>query len=267
MKITLFTAILFTFCSAAHAQLFDKLKKKAEDKIEKAADKILNEDQQKDETEAQKSNTTGSKVTSVFDFAAGDSVIFQDDFSAAPAGSMPGMWKSSGTGEVATFSGAEGKWLSLTEFTTYKLDTLLAMPENFSLEFDILTRADQAKDLNNFSFGFALDNSVSSYISDAYNDNAISNTQIHYWNEEVTNSSSDTEIYNTQDLELASYANAVMHVSIQVTGEKMKVYLDQEKVLDTRMFDPGVKKYFYMSTSTRIDNEARIAIGNFKLAE
>src|SRR3546814_1001184 len=109
---------------------------------------------------------------------------------------------------------------------------------DLSLEFDIFTRSDKARDLNDFNFGFARDNSVSSYISDAYNDNAITSTTVHYWNEEVIHSSSDTKVYNTSDFELANYANAVMHVSIQVNGTKMKVYLDDKKVLDTDMFDP-----------------------------
>lgn len=265
MRILLITIALFVFCTPGQAQLFDKLKKKVEDKAEKVADNLLNKEEE--DKEGGTAAGSRSKVASVFDFTAGDSVVYQDDFSNANVGSMPEMWKSGGTGAVITSRQAEGNWLSLAEFTTYKLDTLLAMPEHFSLEFDILTSSDQARDLHSFSFGFASDNSVRSYIGDAYNKNAITHSEIHYWNEEAKNSSSDTEVYNTQDIELASYANAVMHVSVEVNGEAMKVYLDEIKVLDTKMFDPGVKKYFYMSTSTRLDNDATIAVSNFRLAE
>src|SRR3546814_18074737 len=107
---------------------------------------------------------------------------------------MPHYWKTSGSGQVVTFPGTEGNWMLLKEFTTYKLDTLLAMPADFSLEFDIFTRSDKARDLNDFNFGFARDNSVRSYISDAYNDNAITSTTVHYWNEEVIHSSSNTKV-------------------------------------------------------------------------
>lgn len=265
------TLSLSAVFSISHAQLLDKIRKKAEKAAEKVVEDVISkEDGSGEQTSARKSGETTparAAVKPVFDFVPGDSLLLNDDLSGETPGSMPRRWKTSGSGQVVSFPGIAGKWFLLNEFTTYKLDSSRAMPADFSLEFDIITRSDQASDLNDFSFGFSRDNSVRSYTGDAYNENAITQTTIHYWNEEVINSSSDTRSYNTRDFELAGYANAVMHVSIQVNGTHMKVYLDKTKVLDADMFDPGVKKYFYLSTSTRIDNEAQIAVSNFRLKQ
>lgn len=235
-------------------------------------DDVINKEEdtepaQAPETDVPENAPARAAVSGAFDFVPADSLLFHDDLLADKPGSMPRQWKSSGSGQVVSFPGIEGNWLLLKEFTTYKADTLLAMPEAFSLEFDILTRSDQARDLLQFSFGFASDNSVRDYIGDAYNSNAITQTTIHYWNKEIISSSSDTRIYNTTDHELENYANEIMHVSIRVRGENMAVYLDETKVLDTEMFDPGAKKYFYMSTGTELNNEAQIAVSNFMLKE
>src|SRR5690606_24074725 len=123
------------------------------------------------------------------------------------------------------------------------------------------------KDLNELKFGFAHDNAINAYISDAYNDNAITSTSVHYWNKAITNSSSDTKIYNTIDFPLAEYAVGKMHVAIEVKNKHMVVYLDKVKVLDTDMFGRDQeKKYFYVSTGTELSNGAEIGIGNFKVA-
>lgn len=272
MKYTLTALLIIISSAASNAQLFDKIKKKAEKAAEKTVDRVLSGEKDPAGDPDNDGETTGSTparatINPVFDFVPGDSLVFRDDLSGDQPGSMPHAWKSNGSGEVVRFPGVAGNWLLLKEFASYKLDTLLAMPAHFSLEFDILTRSDQARDLVEFSFGFASDNSVRRYISDAYNDNAITQTTIHYWNKEVISSSSDTKIHHTGDFELENYANETMHVSIRVAGENMAVYLDKKKVLDTRMFDPGAKKYFYMSTGTELNNDAQIAVSNFDLKE
>jgi len=55
----------------------------------------------------------------------------------------------------------------------------------------------------------------------------------------------------------AQYAIGIMHVAIAVNGTNMRVYLDKVKVVGTDMFLASSKnKYFYVSTSTRLDNGA-----------
>lgn len=68
-------------------------------------------------------------------------MFFADNFSADPAGRMAKHWKTSGTGSETTISGVPGKWPALSPRTTYRLENLLAMPGNFTIEFDLITRS------------------------------------------------------------------------------------------------------------------------------
>ena len=262
MKYFFLSAFLIVSLSS-NAQILNRIKKSVENKVGDAAEKMM------DGVGASSAERSGSseverasRASTIFDFVRGDSVFFSDSFAQGSVGSMPKYWKSSGTGELVEFPGESGKWLLLTEFTTYKLDTLLQLPENFTVEFDILTRADKAGDLISFSFGFAKDNSVS-----GYEDRIMSRTAMHYGNESIINYGAESNVYNTQDYPLGHYSNAKMRVSIQVSGPRMKVYLNRDKVLDTDILVAGTPKYFYFNPSTRLDNNAQLAVGNFTFAK
>src|SRR5690606_7864751 len=274
-KILLSSFLIFTFF-VSEAQLLNKIKNKVEEKIATKTVEAL-EEKAKDDTK-DKGTATGQKTDEttvdgqaapamgravpVFDFTAGTNVIFEDSFLNDSIGPMPHFWKSSGSGSLVKFPGVDGKWLLLNEFTTYKLDTLISLPENFTIEFDLLTRSDQAKDLRAFTFGLAKDNSAS-----GYEDNIATKTTVHFWNSGIINFSTDTEVYNELDFDLRSHGNRVTHISISVQGKLMKVYLDQVKVLDTEMLSPSVAKYLYFNPSTRISNGAQLAVSNFRIAQ
>ncbi|HTN38313.1 MAG TPA: hypothetical protein VL053_14635 [Arachidicoccus sp.] len=281
MKKTILPIAAFSFlimtAGTTNAQIFKKLKDKVsskiENKVDNAVDNVLDGSKTTtDSAEKSVSRGTNSKIgqlsTADYSFTAGSQLLYDDNFIQDSVGDMAHNWKSSGGGSIATAANEPGRWLFLKEFTTYKLKRSESLPENFTVEFEILTESkDNAKDLNSLSFGFAHDNTISSYIGDAYNENAITGTQIHYWNKEIINSSSDTKIYNTIKFPLAEYAVAKMKVAITVKNKHMQVFLDKVKVLDTDMFGRDEeKKFFYISTDTKLDNEARIGVGNFKIA-
>ncbi|AYD46944.1 MAG TPA: hypothetical protein VFQ86_11305 [Arachidicoccus soli] len=268
-------AMSLLLANHSQAQLFKRLKDKVTSKIGDKADGMIDDVFSKKSKDTTLRTSTSSVNTAFFmdaaksyNFVPGNTVIFQDNFSRDSLGTMAQHWKTSGSGDIETFRLRNGRWLSLNEFTSYKLKRDNPLPENFTIEFDIATQSNtNAGDLETLSFGFAHDNNISDYISDAYNDNAITETQIHYWNKEVNNSSSDTKINNTIKFPLAAYAVGIMHVAIKVNGENMQVFLDKAKVLDTHMFLGTSKtKYFYISTGTRLDNGAKIGISNFTIA-
>src|SRR5690606_8968486 len=73
-------------------------------------------------------------------------------------------WQTNSTGRVVQIGGAPGIWLQLADHASYQLDTLLQLPKKFTLEFDLLTRADNAGDLRNIYFGFSKNNCTRQYI-------------------------------------------------------------------------------------------------------
>ena len=258
--------------SQSNAQLLKKLKDKVSNKIESKVDQVLDGNSSATTTngEAAQKGPDGKVLIGLagpYNFVSGTDTIYMDSFGGDKLGDMPRYWKTSGSGMIGTDDQFAGNWFYLNPFTTYKLKSDRALPEAFTVEFDILTRSqNEARDLNYIGFGFANDNSVSDYVNGAYDHQNVTFTQLHYWNKEVSNSSSDTKGHNTFKYPLEDYAIGKMHVAITVKGVHMQVYLDKHKILDADMFarEPETK-YFYISSPTRLDHNARMAVGNFKI--
>jgi hypothetical protein len=252
------------------AQFLKKMQQKLQDKVDKKVDDVINGSGSKSNGST---SVLGGKKTKqpyiedVYSFTPGSTVIFSDSFTSDALGRMPKHWQSSGGGSIATVGGVPGKWLSLMPATTYKLSQLLAMPGNFTVEFDLLTRSTEAKDIGAMVFGFAKNNSNRDYISSAGDANSITSTTLHFWNKAIISSSSDTKIYNNLDFPLENYANELIHIAIAVEGEDMRVYVNKSKIIDTGMFKKGTIKYFYLSAPYSYDYTAKMYFGNLVIAK
>lgn len=255
--------------SPAEAQLLKKFQKTLENKASQKVDEVLNGKKSTASPAAETADTKDAPpaVEEVYSFTPGSTILFESDFKRDAKGLMPKKWKTSSSGSVVSLPDMPGKWLALTARTTYKIDSLFRIPENFTVEFDLITRSDEAKDIGSMSFGFARDNSIKNYIMDAYNDNAITNTQFHFHNRDINNSSSDTKVHNTLSFPFANYANGLLHVAIAVEGESMRVYVNRSKVLDTRMLRKDLPKFFYMSAPFSYDNQSKVYFGNFVMSK
>lgn len=268
-----FFIISFLFCFAlgipySHAQFLKRMQQKLQDKAEKKLDNVMNGNE--DSKSTRDDNGTSAKLPhleEVYSFTPGNTLFFSDNFLAETSGRMPKHWKSSGGGSINNIPGMSGKWLALAPQTTYRIDNLLAMPGNFTVEFDIVTRSIAAKDIGAMQFGFGSDNANRTYIADANEGNAITATQLHFWNKEITNSSSATKIYNTLPFPLNNYANGLLHVAIAIEGEDMRVYINKSKLLDTRMFNKDTLKYFYLSAPYSYEGDAMVYFSNFVIAK
>lgn len=260
---------LLVYASPAEAQLLKKFQKSLENKASQKVDDVLNG---KTKTSSPAAESTAAKdappmVEEVYSFTPGATILFESDFKRDTKGLMPKKWKASTSGSVVSLPDVPGNWLALTARTTYKIDSLFKLPENFTVEFDLVTRSDEAKDIGSMSFGFARDNSIKNYIMDAYNDNAITNTQLHFHNRDINSASSDTKVHNTLSFPLANYANGLLHVAIAVEGENMRVYVNRSKVLDTWMLRKDLPKFFYLSAPFSYDNQSKVYFGNFVMAK
>ncbi|QNL50628.1 hypothetical protein H8S90_03220 [Olivibacter sp. SDN3] len=271
MKGKIIIGIVFSFFlqeQRSEAQIWKKVQKKLEDKVEKKVDQVINRN---DSPEVNGTDQTGNAdilphSEENYSFAPGSQVIFEDNFSGDLNGRMAKYWKSSGGGSVVQLPDVSGQWLALAPRTTYRIDSLVHLPENFTIEFDLITRSEEARDIGGMGFGFARDNSNRSYIMDAHNDNAITHSSLHFHNKEVTNSSSDTKIYNPVDFPLNNFSNGTLHVAIMVEGEHMRLYVNKAKLLDTRMFKKDAVKYFYISAPFSYKSDAMVYFGNFVAA-
>lgn len=269
LKIIVGCAVLLLNHLPTQAQVWKKVQRTLEDKANKKIEDVL--DGKSSNAANQKTEGTSSQTAPVVDevyaFTPGGTVIFESDFKADAAGRMAKKWKSSGSGSIVSIPDIPGKWLALTEKSTYKIDSLFNTPGAFTIEFDLMTRSAEAADIGSMSFGFARDNSVKNHLTDAYNGNAITNTQLHFHNREITSSSSDTKVYNSVKYPFANYANGLVHVAIEVEAESMRVYVNRSKVLDTKMFKVNVPKFFYLTAPYSYDQESKVYFGNFVMSK
>ncbi|MBE9463590.1 hypothetical protein ACFP1I_11715 [Dyadobacter subterraneus] len=90
-------------------------------------------------TTAEKKDLTAKKLGNL---PAG--VVLFDDFSQEQVGSKPAGWHFSSTGKthvISKIEGENGNWLKLGYSTELTPATLKNLPENFSLEYDVVTSA------------------------------------------------------------------------------------------------------------------------------
>ena len=256
---------------SSHGQLLKKIQRKVEDKIEKSVDGVLNNTKE----EKQQSHTgipesTGSKSTGTFDiittpepFVPGHVLLFEDSLNYDIPGRMAKYWQTNSTGTVVEINGASGKWLKLADQASYQLDTLLHLPQKFTLEFDLLTRADKAADLRSIDFGFSKNNNTRNYIYGVAKETNVY-TSLQYYYETINTTSNNTNNKSRIDFPLSNYANAIMHISVAVDGSRMQVYIDDHKVLDAVVLEPTVPKHFFLSTE-KYRNNAVALIGNLRI--
>ena len=85
------------------------------------------------------SNQGGAWATfSKFDFIPGNKVLAFEDFSQDPVGDFPARWNTNASGEVVTAQGQKGKWLKLSGEGAFNPEFVNTLPQNFTLEFDVL---------------------------------------------------------------------------------------------------------------------------------
>lgn len=252
--------IFFTLQSQAQLSgLWQKAKDKAAQKANDAMDKKTSDNNSAD---AAKPHSNKLSINSGFDFTPGDSILFSENFAGIPDGSSTRIFKTNGSASVVSVKDVDGKWMKLTDNATYKLTKQLFYPRHFTIEFDILTVADQVRDIEPVVIGFTKDNSVTDYNSGngAY-------VSLKYYNEnDVAVNSSYNDKYLSTQFDLNTYLNRTMHVSLMVDGDRMAIYLDKTKISDTQLFLPGSPKNFYVSAPMHYKNGSSVLVSNFRIA-
>ncbi|WP_461533250.1 hypothetical protein [Sinomicrobium sp.] len=258
--------------TASEAQLLKKLKnkleKKAEEVVNKEVDGVLGDDTTSEEGvngEKRSEDPFSALPKTVYDFVSGAKVIFEDDFSQEAEGNMASRWTSNGTGTVETVDGVPGKWLRVYPENTYKIKDLMPMPENFTLEFDLLTRADNYKDLETPAFGFDYNKGVSKHYYLAAQNPINADLSYQFGNIEFTSKEVGSDRKRSEmDFPMSYFVNDVIKVQVQVEASRMKVFANKYKILDTEMVDPHSKKYFYFASDG--NKHSRMYIGNVRIA-
>ena len=292
---------------SANAQIWKKLQKSAERTVErklerkteketgKMMDSILDPSQKSSKKNSEKRNDNsisndnssetnseapGKKnasddleVYSKFDFVPGDKILFYDDFSQDFVGDFPSKWNTNGSGEVVKINNAEGNWFELQpSHSTFYIPDLKDLPEDYTIEFDILTQG--------LDGGTSSGSHLRIYLSDndklhESSDNKVSATiPINHYSKTTINA---TNHFNGKRGSIsAKVAGNITeelhnkpHVAIAVTKNRYRLWINEKKFLDIpRMVEvPNVLKYIKFNLIGLSRDTERLFISNLRIAD
>lgn len=84
-------------------------------------------------------------VSGKFDFVPGEKVIVVEDFSQDALGDFPAKWNTNGSGELVRLGDQSSKFLKTSSEVVFYPEFVKKLPENFTVEFDLVASP-------NFSF-------------------------------------------------------------------------------------------------------------------
>ena len=191
---------------------------------------------------------TPFSAASKYDFQTGPEIAYFDDFARVEVGDFPTGYNAGGTAEVNTVSTAPGKWVKLTEATGgLVLMDLGALPENFTLEYDLIADVDQR--------GYRYNTSVSTVFTDtpdperdvnetwSAGDHALTfgikrNTSNGWGTTYMKTAGRDNTRGSTaalDDVINEGTRGEPYHVAFWRQGKRLRMYVDQQKVYDQQL--------------------------------
>ncbi|MEF3079937.1 OmpA family protein [Winogradskyella poriferorum] len=215
----------------------------------------------------------GIEVYSKYDFVPGDKTLFFDDFSNDFIGDLPSKWNTNGSGNIVKFNKVEGNWFELKAgYRLYAIPDLSQLPEDYTIEFDLLTSGVS----NKTSSGAR----VHVILSDA---NTFSNGETHYvsvslplgqyapFNIDTYNffNGKAGMINSGLTADIRDEVKNQPHIAISVTKKRFRLWVNEVKYVDIPRFieELNVLNYLKFHVYGLTDGEERVFIKNVKVAE
>lgn len=271
-----------------------KVEQRIDKKVDKGIDKTLDEiegsetaststSSENSNTSSGRKSTSGVKSYAKFDFVPGEKVIYSNNFATDQAGELATGWNSNGNGAVVTLSAAKGNWMQLYQGATYLTDNVDSFTENFTVEFDVMPRRENEKAVfPMFTFGVLSSGDLSTTDNNLVKDymkffavemkiqpNDYGGSHFHLETFEKHNRYLNTDVKRVAQLE--NYFNKVIHFSMQIQKERLRIWMNDEKLYDLpKAIIPGTllnQLYFRVKMYTGNDTEVGYAVSNIKIAK
>lgn len=276
-----------------------KLEQKVDQKVDKTIDSALDGHRSKKPVDSAlprsvpgEKEAVGTKAAPVeestlksyskYDFVPGEKVICYEDFSQDAIGDFPDKWNTNSGGEVVTVSGETGHWLMLGKQGRFIPEYINSLPDNFTLEFDLMSN-------EQFSFYSApLDlfflnggNSKSALDNYAVEMQKRSGVKVNFHPGDPATKAGSCFFENYEDgvrginntvttTQFLGYGGKnKVRVSIWRQRQRIRVYMNEEKVFDLPRAFPANKEYnilMFQLWAAMANAEDRYLINNIKLA-
>lgn len=283
--LTGYSQILKKVANAAKNKVEQKSVQKTEETVEKVMDTKLTKktedptaDQKTESSESPKASSEASFASySKFDFVPGEKVIAFEDFSADLVGDFPSKWNTNATGEIVTVEGFPGKWLKLDATGVYMPEFINELPENFTIEFDLICNPEFRYESSPLYFATALLTKPSEYtvwmqgsggrkgfnVALLPQNPSGKNGRVNY---EYHNESGDNSGERETNRFFAPKKNKV-RISLWRQKQRIRVYLDDDKVVDVpKALNTGNYNAIVFALNTSKTKPDQYLISNIRLA-
>lgn len=237
--------------ASAERTLERKVEEKTEQQTEKAVDSIFNapkkvnnqrkKNKKEKESEAETMSSSnepseGMSIQTANVFFPNGQILFAEDFSADALGDFPAQWETNSGGEIISINGM--KALKLNPNGTY-VAKHGKLPENYALEFDLITENLDYKGLAGSHFGLIF--SGESTLNKPKNggkfgfslwkgSNICNQINVENWGK------NNGKIDNTIPFNLQEKLNGKIHFTIVVNKNRLRVFIQDEKAIDLPSF-------------------------------
>ncbi len=261
------TALLCLFSQSSAAQILNPkkiLERKAnraiEKKTEQVIDSLFDKKEKPKETppaaETPKPATTEKtesspdiiekKVTtpdlqlySKYDFVPGEKVIFYDDFSQDNIGDFPAGWNTNGSAEIVTSNLYPGRWMQFIGGGDIWTDSLLTLPENYTIEFDVVPIKGEAGQMTGYCFRLMQSYNVRSWDAGSTPGLAGFGSGVEYYGRPYyrtyINSEEGRDLWlsgHKDDEQFYQKENQLYHVAVWVQKSRVRYYVGERKLFD-----------------------------------
>jgi OOP family OmpA-OmpF porin len=289
------------FLNISFAQVGDILKRKAgegarqgaEYGTEKAIDKGINKIFSKKDKNKKKDDTSGTtpindpsghtpvkdtpqtpsiKAYSKYDFIPGEKILAYDDFAEDAVGDFPGKWTTNASGEVMTVDNFPGKWLNISKQGFFIPQFIKSLPDNFTIEYDLLfLPPSKAEGPNTAVVGLQVINAPGGKPSFDYGpDRGYFELDPYMNNVNIASYTKTGEKILSNEFKAAGVNRTKFfnyHVAIWRQKTRLRVYLNETKLVDAPSLLSADIKYNAIRFSTSLNNDGSTwLISNFKYA-
>jgi outer membrane protein OmpA-like peptidoglycan-associated protein len=249
-----------------------------EDQKTEQAEQAVQVEEQKEEvdkesgdTKAKEQEAPSLQVYSKYDFIPGQKVIFYEDFTQDAVGDFPALWNTNGSAEVVTTNLFPGNWLRFIGRDAVWTDGLLTLPDNYTVEFDIVPIKGEENNMTGYSVRLLQSKNPKSYDAGGVPGDAGFHYEVEYFGRPSYKSYINLD--GGENLGLTGYkegdnykqlVDQKYHIAIWVQKARVRLYQNENKLFDLpKAFNlEGVKmdRLRFEDGSLMVTN-IRIAVG------
>lgn len=283
-------SILQKVTNRAEQSATDKILQKTDKTVSKGMDVIFESNAQKqvpEESNRQENVQENMKPQQIqafskYDFVPGDTVVYSNDFATESLGELPTGWNSNGNSVVVKLDGQEAQWFRLSQKSTNFTDNKAQFGPHFTAEFDLLLQPEfKGWAQPSFSFGL-LASGHEDPASNKFLNDPKGNKSFYMEISPLTNGiNALLESYQKYTRYFHSpvafnpvgkgWFGRIVHVAIQAQKERLRIWIDGEKLYDIPKALPiegGYNQLFFqLGSSPYEDEQVGVFISNIKIAK